>query len=129
MTHRTRQRVLQVLAALTLFATGVGTGAALTVSLISRAATRLFMQEDDVGIRHRLLTRALERRLDLDDEERAALADVLSRYETPHAALLAEHRANMKPLRDGAFEELRQALRPENQRALDQFVSEIDARQ
>lgn len=128
MTHHTRQRLIQLLIAALLFASGVGTGVALTIIGISRVTSRLFMNETPVGVRHTLIRRALERRLDLDDAERSALDEILARYEAPHEELLAAHRARMKPLRERAFKEIREKLRPENQRELDTFRDELEAR-
>jgi Spy/CpxP family protein refolding chaperone len=108
--------VLSVLAAL---AAGVALGIFLDRALLLRWEGRRHGE----GPPPDRVSRWLDRRLDLDDAQRAALREVLDRRRDRFQEIAMRHRPEVEALRDSTTAEIRALLRPDQREKYDRMLA------
>ncbi len=125
MQHSTRRRIRWIATCAVMFLCGLFTGVGIMIIILGKATDRFFEARQVVAY-HRIAERALERRLDLDQDERRAISRALKSSEAEHEAILRDYEVKLIPIRRATFHKMRPALKAENQRLLDNFLEEVE---
>lgn len=111
-----RSRIWNILLALVIFVSGLGTGIGLTVRFMSNTFRMSFQS---VPAQADQITHRLQRRLDLTDEQAARVREILLTNLTAFRALRAEYRPQVVTRLQQTKRELETVLTPEQTRKME----------
>jgi hypothetical protein len=80
------------------------------------------------GMREEILLKRLDRRLDLDDRQRAVVRTIIHETGTELKSIRKQIRPQINMVLEKGRAEVRKILRPEQQKKYDQFIAEHRAR-
>lgn len=80
------------------------------------------------GMREEILLKRLDRRLDLDDHQRAVVRTIIHETGTELKSIRKQFRPQMNMVLEKGRAEVRKILRPEQQKKYDQFIAEHRAK-
>jgi hypothetical protein len=109
-----------------IFSLGIACGA-----LITHMAYRLRMEafvSGKPGMREEILLERLDRRLDLDERQRASVRTIIHETATELKSIRRQFRPQMNMVLEKGRAEVRKILRPEQQKKFDRFIAEHRAR-
>ncbi|MBI2898439.1 MAG: hypothetical protein HYY06_33115 [Deltaproteobacteria bacterium] len=112
---------------LLVFLLGGVTGAALTRWVVARKLSEL-LESDPVTVRQRVILFALDRKLDLSDDQRSRIRRILAAQRPEFAAVARKLDAELRPLRTRTASRIREVLEQKQRRRFDLLMERLETK-